>query len=106
PMVAHTIALDGPETPEKGRTAVVLDEGGLRITAIEVDHAPITPAYAYRFDYMGRSAFITGDLKYHASLAKGAQGVDLLLSEAIAVSMTRALGVGAKSAGREATAAV
>ncbi len=106
PMVAHTIALEGPETAEKGRTAVVLDDGGLRITAVEVDHPPITPAYAYRFDYKGRSAFITGDLKFHPAIAEGAKGVDLLVSEAIAVSMTRALGEGAKSAGRTGTAAV
>ena len=65
--------------------AVVLDDGGLRITAIEVDHAPIAPAYAYRFDYKGRSAFITGDLKFHPPLVSAAQGVDLLVSEAIAV---------------------
>lgn len=106
PMAAHTIALEGPETPEKGRTAVVMDTGGLRITAIEVDHAPIAPAFAYRFDYKGRSAFISGDLKYHPSLVRSAQGVDLLLSEAIAVSMTRALGTGASAAGRARTAAV
>ena len=98
--------LDGPETPAKDRTALVLDDGGLRITAIEVDHAPISPAYAYRFDYKGRSAFITGDLKYHPPLIKAAQGVDVLVSEAIAVSMTRALGRGAAAAGRDRTAAV
>lgn len=106
PMVAHAIALDGPATPARDRSAVVLDEGGLRITAFEVNHAPIQPAYAYRFDYRGRSALVTGDLKFHPPLVKAAQGVDLLVSEAIAVSMTRALGEGAMSAGRTGTAAV
>jgi ribonuclease Z len=106
PMVAHTITLEGPETPEKGRTAVVLERDGLRITAVEVDHTPISPAYAYRFDYKGRSAFVTGDLKFHPTLIEGAKGVDLMLSEAIAVQMTRALGKGATSAGRSGTAAV
>jgi ribonuclease Z len=106
PMVPHTVTLEGPERPGKGRTAVVLERDGLRITAVEVDHAPITPAYGYRFDYKGRSAFITGDLKYHPELVEGARGADLMVSEAIAVSMTRALGVGATSAGRSGTAAV
>jgi ribonuclease Z len=106
PMVPHTIELTGADTPAKQRTAVVLEEGGLRITAIEVDHAPITPAYAYRFDYKGRSALITGDLKFHPSLIGAAQGVDLLLSEAMAPSMTRAIGKGASAAGRDRTAAV
>jgi ribonuclease Z len=103
-MVAHTVDMDVGS--EIGQTAVVLDQDGLRITAVVVDHSPIRPAYAYRFDYRGRSAFITGDLKFHQSLAAAAKGVDLLLSEAIAPSMTRALGNGAKAAGRAGTAAV
>jgi ribonuclease Z len=90
----------------KDRTALVLYQGGLKITAIEVDHAPIAPAYAYRFDYKGRSALITGDLKFHPPLARAAAGVDVMVSEAIAVSMTRALGKGAASGGRDRAAAV
>jgi ribonuclease Z len=106
PMVAHRVELNGDETPVKDRTGVVLDDGSLRITAIEVDHAPIAPAYAYRFDYKGRSIVITGDLKFHPPLAKSARGADILLSEAIAPSMTRALGKGARDAGRDKTAAI
>lgn len=106
PMVAHTVELDGPPTPKKNRTGLVFDDGALRITAIEVDHAPIAPAYAYRFDYKGRSAVITGDLKYHPPLAKAAKGADVLVSEAIATSMTRVLGSAAHDAGREQTATI
>jgi ribonuclease Z len=106
PMEAKAIALPGEPTPAKDRSAVVLDDGALKITAIEVDHAPIAPAYAYRFDYKGRSAVVTGDLKYHAPLAKAASGADVLVSEAIALSMTRALGAGARSGGRERAAAI
>ena len=106
PMVAHPIALEGPETPAKNRTAIVLDNGGLRITAIEVDHAPIAPAYAYRFDYKGRSAVITGDLKYHEPLIASARGADVMVSEAIALHMTRALGEGARSGGRTQAATI
>jgi ribonuclease Z len=106
PMTAKTIELDGEPTPAKDRTGLVLDDGALRITAIEVDHAPIAPAYAYRFDYKGRSALVTGDLKYHPVLAKAARGVDVMVSEAIAVQMTRSLGAGAKEGGRPQTAAI
>ena len=106
PMIAHRVELNGDATPAKNRTGVVLDNGSLRITAIEVDHAPIAPAYAYRFDYKGRSVVITGDLKFHPPLAKAALGADILLSEAIAPSMTRALGKGATNAGRDRTAAI
>jgi ribonuclease Z len=106
PMVAHPIAMDDAERASGNRRAPVLTDGGLTITAIEVDHAPISPAYAYRFDYNGRSVFITGDLKYQASLADAARGADVLVSEAIAVQMTRALGAGANGAGRSQTAAI
>ena len=106
PMIPHTIELPGEGTAAKDRSALALERDGLRITAIEVDHAPISPAYAYRFDYKGRSAIVTGDLKFHAPLARAADGADLLVSEAIAVSMTRALGEGARAAGRDRTAAI
>ncbi len=67
-MVAHTVELESAPTQAMDRTGLVLDDGALRITAIEVDHRPISPAYAYRFDYKGRSAAVTGDLKYHLPL--------------------------------------
>lgn len=105
-MVARRIDLGGPATAAKGRSARVLDDGALRITALEVDHAPIEPAYAYRFDYKGRSVVITGDLKNHPPLARGAAGADLLISEAISRSMTNSLEQAARLAGRENTAAI
>lgn len=106
PMVAHVVELDGPPTPAKDRTGLVLDDGVLRITAIEVNHAPIEPAYAYRFDYRGRSVVVTGDLKDHPPLVAAAKGADVLISEAIAVNQTRSLGTAATSAGRTGTAAI
>jgi ribonuclease Z len=105
-MVPHTVTLDGPATPAKDRTGLVYDDGALRITAIEVDHAPIQPAYAYRFDYKGRSAVITGDLKYHPPLVKSAANTDLLVSEAISRSMTHSLETAALGANRDRTAAI
>jgi ribonuclease Z len=106
PLEAHPVELDGPATAAKDRTGLVLEDGALRITAIEVDHAPIAPAYAYRFDYRGRSVVVTGDMKDHPPLAAAAAGADVLVSEAIALSMTRALGSAARSAGRDRTAAI
>ncbi len=105
-MQAVTVVLDGPATPSKDRTGLVYDDGELRITAIEVDHAPIEPAYAYRFDYKGRSAVVTGDLKYHPPLARGAANADLLVSEAISRSMTVSLESAAHTVGRERTEAI
>lgn len=100
PMVAHTVELVGPPTPAKSRQAVVLDDGTLKITAFEVDHSPVEPAYAYRFDYKGRSVLVTGDLKATPALVTAAKGADLMVSEAIARDMVRTLEGAGKDAGR------
>jgi ribonuclease Z len=105
PMTAHVVGLGNP-TVAKDRVGLVLEAGGLRITAIEVDHAPISPAYAYRFDYRGRSVVVTGDLKFHPPLASAAKGADVLISEAIARSMVQALQKGTASAGRARQATI
>ena len=62
-MVARTVRMPGTETDALDRSAVVLDDGKLRITAMEVDMSRSARAYAYRFDYKGRSVVITGDLR-------------------------------------------
>jgi len=89
PMVAHPVAMtaEGP-TPH---TTVVLDDGKLRITAIQVQHAPVHPAYAYRFDYKGRSVVITGDTANYAPLADASKGADILMSEALNREMIRSM---------------
>jgi ribonuclease Z len=106
PLVARPIELPGPETEGRSRSALVLDDGTLRITAIEVDHQPVAPAYAYRFDYKGRSVVVSGDLKVHPPLATAASKADVLVIEAIARPMVRALEAGAKAAGRDRQAAI
>ena len=105
PMVAQVVDLGDP-TAAKDRTRVLLETDGLRITAIEVDHAPIAPAYAYRFDYRGRSVVISGDLKMHRPLATAATGADVLISEAIARTMLEAVQKGTASAGRARQATI
>ncbi|HEX8029644.1 MAG TPA: MBL fold metallo-hydrolase, partial [Vicinamibacterales bacterium] len=63
PLLAAPVVLKGEATAAKDRSAVVFSRDGLTVTAFEVDHAPIAPAYASRFDYKGRSALVTGDSK-------------------------------------------
>jgi ribonuclease Z len=106
PMIAQPIAMRGEATPAKDRSSLVFTDGDLTVTAFEVDHAPIAPAYAYRFDYQGRSVLVTGDLKVHAPLAVAARGVDLMVSEAISYPMTRSLGAGARAGGRDQAAKI
>ena len=60
---------------------VVLDKGGLKITAFEVDHAPIRPAFGYRVDYGGRCVVLSGDTRVSQNLIRHAQGADLLVHE-------------------------
>lgn len=105
-MIARPIDLPGPDTPALARSGPMLTDGALKVTAIEVDHTPIRPAYAYRFDYKGRSVVITGDLKYHPPLIRGAAGADILMSEAISRSMTKSMEDGARSVGRTSTAKI
>lgn len=70
--------------PEGADHAVVFDDGGVRITAIVVDHGPVRPAYGYRIDYRGRSIVVSGDAKPTPALAQQAQGADLLVHEGLA----------------------
>jgi ribonuclease Z len=100
PLVARPVSLAGAATPAKARTEVVLRDGGLTITAIEVEHAPVEPAYAYRFDYEGRSVVITGDTRAHAPLIAASRGADVMLSEALARPMIRTLEQASAQAGR------
>jgi len=62
---------------------IVVEKGGLKITAFEVDHKPIKPAFGYRVDYGGRSVVLSGDTRVSQNLIRHAQGVDLLVHEVV-----------------------
>jgi ribonuclease Z len=98
-MVAHPIAMPGEATSARDRTAVVFDDGALKVTAIEVNHEPVEPSYGYRFDYKGRSIVISGDTRKHAPLAKAAAGADVLFHEGQAQHMVKTLQTVAAGAG-------
>ena len=59
----------------------VYEKAGVKITAFEVDHAPIKPAFGYRIDHAGRSVVLSGDTRISENLIRHAQGVDLLIHE-------------------------
>lgn len=81
-MQARPVALDGLLTPVRNRIGVVLEESGLKVTALEASHSPVEPAYGYRFDYKGRSVVISGDTAKHEPFVSYAKDADLLLHEA------------------------
>ncbi|MBC7519654.1 MAG: MBL fold metallo-hydrolase [Sandarakinorhabdus sp.] len=70
---------------------VVLNDGGVKITAFRVDHGPVDPAVGYRFDYKGRSVVLSGDTAPSASLVAAARGADLLVHEALQPVLVRKL---------------
>jgi ribonuclease Z len=73
--------------PAVGELVTVFDDGGLKVEALAVDHAPIDPAVGYRFSYKGRSLLITGDTVKSANVQQFAEGVDLLVHEALATNL-------------------
>ncbi|MBW2696560.1 MAG: MBL fold metallo-hydrolase, partial [Deltaproteobacteria bacterium] len=86
--------------PEEGSAVTLVDQAGLRIVAFLVDHRPVLPAVGYRFDYAGRSVLVSGDTAKSANLQKFADGVDLLVHEALAPQLVEVLTEAADVAGR------
>lgn len=72
---------------------VVFDKGGLKITAFEVDHKPVKPAFGYRVDYGGRAVVLSGDTRVSENLIRHAQGVDLLVHEVVSPETFQRAGV-------------
>lgn len=85
---------------------VVHEADGLKVTAFPVKHDPVDPAVGYRFDYKGRSVVVSGDTAYSESLIAAAADVDVLIHEAQANHMVKALERAAAKAGNATTAKI
>ena len=68
---------------------VVVDEDGLQITAFEVSHPPIKPAYGYRLVYGGRSIVISGDSLVTDKIVELSDGADVVLHDAMALQLVQ-----------------
>lgn len=55
--------------------------GGVRISAVEVDHRPVVPAYGFVFEAGGKRLVFSGDTRYCPALIEAAQGCDVLVHE-------------------------
>ena len=65
------------------KEGVVFEKNGVKITAFEVDHGRVKPAFGYRIDYAGRSVVLSGDTRYSENLIRYSKGVDLLIHEVV-----------------------
>ncbi len=61
----------------------VLEEKELTVSALRVDHPPVTECYALRFETGGRRIVFSADTNYFPPLAGFAKGADFLLHEAM-----------------------
>ncbi len=64
---------------------LVMQDHNVKVTATLVDHPPVVPAFAYRFDAADRSIVISGDTRPCDSLVKLAHGADVLVHSALYV---------------------
>lgn len=85
---------------------VVAEHAGLRITAFPVDHAPVEPAFGYRFDYGGRSLVVSGDTVVTGTLQTAAQDADLLLMDALSLPIVQTLEAAVQQRGNDRQAKV
>jgi len=74
PLVqAHELSQAGP----------VMQDERVKVAAALVDHPPVVPAFAFRFDCPDRSIVFSGDTNKSDNLVRLAQGADLLVHEAL-----------------------
>jgi ribonuclease BN (tRNA processing enzyme) len=70
-------------THELTRDGAVMRDENVRVRCALVDHPPVRPAFAYRFDSRDRSIVISGDTRRSDALVELARGADVLIHEAL-----------------------
>jgi ribonuclease BN (tRNA processing enzyme) len=64
---------------ELREAGAVMADDNVKVSATLVDHPPVVPAFAYRFDASDRSIVISGDTAPSRNLVKLAAGADVLV---------------------------
>jgi ribonuclease BN (tRNA processing enzyme) len=62
-------------------SSAVMQDANIKVTAALVDHPPVNPAFAYRFDCPDRVIVISGDTRPSPNLVRLARGADVLVHE-------------------------
>jgi ribonuclease BN (tRNA processing enzyme) len=68
---------------ELTQDGVVLHDERVKVTAALVDHPPVVPAFAFRFDGPERSIVFSGDTNKCDNLVRLAKGADVLIHETL-----------------------
>ncbi len=100
---ANALAFDAPAD---GVASEIWNADGLRVSTFRVDHAPVSPAVGYRFDYGGRSVIISGDTSKSANLEQLAANADLLVHEGLSAELVGAMNAAARATGLAGTAKI
>ncbi|WP_214472829.1 MBL fold metallo-hydrolase [Mesorhizobium sp. dw_380] len=61
----------------------VLEQSGLKVTALRVDHPPVADSFALRFEHGVKSVVFSADTAFFPPLADFAEGADILVHEAM-----------------------
>jgi ribonuclease Z len=65
------------------KQGLVYEDGGIKVTAFDVDHGVVKPALGYRIDYASHSVVLSGDTRFSENLIHFSEGADVLIHEVI-----------------------
>jgi len=68
---------------ELTQPGLVMQDERVKVTSALVEHPPLTPAFAFRFDCPDRSIVFSGDTNRSDNLIRLARGADVLVHEAL-----------------------
>lgn len=79
----HLQSLQSVATHEISSAGPVMQDDLVKVSSLVVQHPPVRPALAYRFDFLDRSIVFSGDTVALPAMAVFAKGADVLVHEAM-----------------------
>jgi ribonuclease BN (tRNA processing enzyme) len=79
-----------PDVKEVSAPGTILQDDNVRVAAAIVQHPPVRPALAYRFDFRDRSIAFSGGTAPLEAVARLARGAEILVHEAMYVPAVEA----------------